>query len=111
MPKTTINWERCFQDLSRVYPDVKLELETRTTNLFEGAVVPKVLLENRPLCIDVQLFLNQEFPSPETKKKQVSLAIIISDVANRYNLRVFAAAWGQTSQYKLKPHYREYETS
>lgn len=111
MLKTTIDWGKCFQDLSGIYPDVKLELERRISQLFEGDIVQKVILGNHPPAIQVQLSLNQELPSPETQKKQVPLAVIISDVASRYKLRVFAGVYGQNSWYSLKPNYGEYEIS
>ena len=108
MANATIDFDRCFQDLSKKFPEIKSELERRIGELLGVSIVPTILLITRPPRIDVTLPLNQQSPSPETRRKQASLAISISQVASDHNLNVSAYSDSKNSFYNFNPTYGEY---
>jgi len=84
----TIDWEKCKQDLSGMFPEVKLELETRIAALFDGNYKPEVFSEKYPPRIEVSLAANYDPIPNEIMKRREQLARIISDVAAKNGFKV-----------------------
>lgn len=106
---TPKDFEKCFQDLSIVFPDVKFDLELRICRLFGGLVSPEITIWKHAPSIRVALPFSPREESPEDRR-QVELAAVIDEMAADYGLRVnsFLSMNYQSSLYFLKPDYERY---
>ena len=103
MPRqhTPIDWEKCYQDLGKLFPEINAILEERIGAILPAAVPRMIELGNFPPHIAIV------FPTSDSERVlydplQLTLDTAIRAVATDYNLKVSNGVYSHRSKLEMR---------